>query len=138
MLFENSAEVPSGLERHPACIRLAGSALPQLPLQVATLSLPEHVARLLRDALAALDEALAAAAGGHYARASAAAQRAHAWAEVAFGDPALSERLNVPDTHYLGVYLPFCLPAVVPLAQAVAQEARRALARLKRRKAASA
>ncbi|PNH08111.1 hypothetical protein TSOC_005359 [Tetrabaena socialis] len=47
-----------------------------------------------------------------------AAQEAHAWAEAAFGDPALSARTNVPDSHYLGVYLPFCLPAAVPLLQA--------------------
>ena len=94
------------------------------------------MARLLRDSVVAVDEALAAAAGGGYARASAAAQRAHAWAEAAFGDPSLSERLNVPDTHYLGVYLPFCLPAAVPLAQALAQEARRALGRLQPKKGA--
>lgn len=46
-----------------------------------------------------------------------AAQQARAWAEAAFSDPALSTRQNVPDTHLVGVYLPFCLPAAVPLLQ---------------------
>ncbi len=45
------------------------------------------------------------------------AQEAAGWAEAAFSDPSLSDRQNVPDTHHVGVYLPFCLPAAVPLVQ---------------------
>ncbi|PNW88081.1 hypothetical protein CHLRE_01g013400v5 [Chlamydomonas reinhardtii] len=100
-------------------------SLARLLRQVPTLALPPAAGALVRDAVAALRRALAAVEAGSYVEASQAAQQARAWAEAAFSDPALSTRQNVPDTHLVGVYLPFCLPAAVPLLQALLHEVRR-------------
>ncbi|KAG2444361.1 hypothetical protein HXX76_001117 [Chlamydomonas incerta] len=100
-------------------------SLARLLQQVPTLALPPAAGALVRDAVAALWRALAAVEASNYVEASQAAQQARAWAEAAFSDPALSTRQNVPDTHLVGVYLPFCLPAAVPLLQALLHEIRR-------------
>ncbi|KAG2447094.1 hypothetical protein HYH02_007843 [Chlamydomonas schloesseri] len=100
-------------------------SLARLLRQVPTLALPPAAGALVRDAVAALRRALAAVEASNYMDASKAAQQARSWAEAAFSDPALSTRQNVPDTHLVGVYLPFCLPAAVPLLQALLHEIRR-------------
>ncbi|GLC34894.1 hypothetical protein PLESTM_000251200 [Pleodorina starrii] len=101
------------------------AALARLLRQVPTMAVPGHVGVRVRDAVGALRRTLSYAAQGRYEEASRSAQEARSWAEAAFGDPALSSRLNVPDTHMVGVYLPFCLPAAVPLVQMFLQEVQR-------------
>ncbi|EFJ42574.1 hypothetical protein VOLCADRAFT_107210 [Volvox carteri f. nagariensis] len=101
------------------------AALARLLRQVPTLAVPAHVGAHVRQAVAALWRTLRLAAQGRYEEASRrSAQETRSYSEAAFSDPALSSRLNVPDTHLVGVYLPFCLPAVVPLLQALLQEFR--------------
>ncbi|GFR48049.1 hypothetical protein Agub_g9883, partial [Astrephomene gubernaculifera] len=109
-------------------VRAAGAtlgSLARLLRQMPTLAVPQHVGSRVRGAAAALQRAMRLAAEGRYQETSRAAQEARAWSEAAFSDPSLSPRLNVPDTHAVGVYLPFCLPAAVPILQALSSELRK-------------
>ncbi|GLI64739.1 hypothetical protein VaNZ11_008106 [Volvox africanus] len=101
------------------------AALTRLVREVPTMVVPGHVGTRVRDAVGALQRALQFAVQGLYEEASRAAQEARSWAEAAFSDPALSSRLSVPDAHLIGVYLPFCLPAALPLFQTLLQEVRK-------------
>ncbi len=58
-----------------------------------------------------------------------AARAAHAAAEAAFSHPAVLTQLSFPDSHKVGVFMPFFLPALLPVVVALAVEVRRSLRR---------
>lgn len=124
-------EVDALLRRRTARdIRAASAALVSLSrllVRLPTLAVPPEVGRTVRRAVGVLRRAMEQAAEGRYLDASRSAQEAAGWAEAAFSDPSLSERQNVPETHHMGVYLPFCLPAAVPLVQVLVAEVKRLL-----------
>ncbi len=71
---------------------------------------------------AAIQRALAAITAGDYHAASVAAQAARASAEAAFLHPAVLTQLNFPESHKLGIYMPFFLPVCVPVLQGLVSE----------------
>ena len=85
-------------------------------------------------ALDALDEARASATDWDYAAASRAAQSARTAAEAAFSNPAVLAQLSFPQSHLIGVYVPFFLPVGLSVLQALVLEIKHSL---KRRQTAS-
>ena len=80
----------------------------------------------MERALSSLDSALAAAATPDgYGAACSAAQAARTAAEAAFSNPAVLAQLSFPQSHLVGVYVPFFLPVAMSVMQALFLEIRR-------------
>ena len=77
--------------------------------------------------LDALEEARAFAATGDYESACRAAQAARTAAEAAFSNPSVLAQLSFPQSHLIGVYVPFFLPVGLSVLQALVLEARRTI-----------
>ena len=80
-----------------------------------TASSPPTTLTTCLAACAALPDSLRCLPQGDYLSAASAAQAAHSHAESAFSHPAVLTQLNSPDSHRIGVYMPFFLPVSVPI-----------------------
>lgn len=100
--------------------------------------LPNTCTTQVQDALSALTEVRAHIAAGAYHEASASARAARAAAEAAFLHPAVLAKLNFPESHKMGIYMPLFLPVSVPLLQGLGAEALRSARRWREFRTAAA
>jgi len=119
-----------GLLSAASTLRGLSDVVSELP----NLGMPPLIGAQVGAALAAADAALEACARGDYETAAVAGAAAASAADAAYLHPSVLSQLNFPDSHKLGVYMPYFLPASVPLVQGLAREARRVWRRRRRRR----
>lgn len=112
--------------------------LSEVVSELPNLGMPDLIGVQVAAALAAADAAREACARGDYEGAAVAASAAAGAADAAYLHPSVLSQLNFPDSHKLGVYMPYFLPASVPLIQGLAREARRWIRRRRKERVAAA
>lgn len=94
-------------------------SLAQLVEEIPNMVVLDHIGRLVRESLLALEHAREALQRGDYEQAVAQSIDAIDLAEKAFFDPTMVSMLYFPDEHKYAIYMPLFVPISVPLIMAV-------------------
>lgn len=94
-------------------------SLAQLVEEIPNMVVLDHIGRLVRESLQALDITCKALHRGDYEKAVAQSIDAIDLAEKAFFDPTMVSMLYFPNEHKYAIYMPLFVPISVPLIMAV-------------------
>lgn len=106
-------------------------SLSQLARDLPNLEMPDFIGDQVRQSVEQLEKAIAHARSGDYSAFAHSTRAASAAAEAAFSHPSVLAQLNVPETHKLGVYMPFFFPAFLPIISGLITQLKRYLRRRK-------
>ncbi|KAL6754950.1 phosphatidylinositol-glycan biosynthesis class S protein-domain-containing protein [Haematococcus lacustris] len=98
------------------------ASLSRLVQSLPNLAMPDVLAAHVRTSLTALTAAVALTQQGRGADAAAQGRLAHAHAQAAVSHPAVLAQLSFPESHKVGVYMPFFLPVLLALVQILGRE----------------